>query len=142
MASIVERDGGLMDALTLVNGIGKFVNGREQRQAFATGVVGSIGDVHKLLCQTITNPERTVLTTRHLEKSRTWFQQTSRQVATIYHALPRRTDTGGIGGTTRSLVSFVARVNDLFGRFFQNEFALVVYGIGFCAKTSGANVVS
>jgi hypothetical protein len=29
MASIVERDGGLMDALTLANGIGKFADGRE-----------------------------------------------------------------------------------------------------------------
>jgi hypothetical protein len=38
--------------------------------------------------------------------------------------------------------SFVARVNDLFGRFFQNELVLVVYGIRFCAKTTGANVVS
>jgi hypothetical protein len=49
------------------------------------------------------------LTARHLEKSRTGFQQAPRQMATICYTVSRRTDTGGIGDTTRSLVKVLPK---------------------------------
>jgi hypothetical protein len=142
VTSIVERDGGLVDAFALSNGIGKFLYLCHEVLSFAVAKVGSVGDVANLTPQAIADPEWAITNTSDLfESARS--QQGPRQLASVDKALLGRCELTefGVGGSSTGFVSFMSGFDQLEGGFLEFETVRWVNIFAF-AKAASSNVMT